>query len=167
MSQISRNYARALYELHISPDALSRAEEITTQVPVLLDILKDPACALVQKYRAIERIFPEETQNFLKVLCFYQSASLLPEIFSEYRAYRHSQEGVLDAVLTYTARPDEETLAAVKERLKTDFQKKDVNLVLRKNPALLGGFTLEAGGRLLDYSVQGRLRALTQKLTRR
>ena len=73
MSQISRNYARALYELHISPEALSRAEEITTQVPVLLDILKDPACALVQKYRAIERIFPEETQNFLKVLCFYQS----------------------------------------------------------------------------------------------
>ncbi|CVI68641.1 ATP synthase subunit delta [Clostridiales bacterium CHKCI001] len=165
MSQISHNYAHVLYELHVSKEAITFTTEVLSLNPILLDVLKNPTIPCTQKYNVIDRIFPKELQNFLKVLCFHHSAALLPEILDDYISYSHEQEGILDAVLTYTIKPDPTTTNRIKEALKTKYQKQDVNLTMQEDPALLGGFLINADGQELDYSMRGRLKQLQQKLT--
>ena len=152
MSQISRNYAHVLYELHVPKETITFTTEILSLNPILLDVLKNPTIPRTQKYNVIDRIFPKELQNFLKVLCFHHSAALLPE-------------GILDAVLTYTIKPDPTTTNRIREVLKTKYQKQDVNLTMQEDPTLLGGFIINANGEELDYSMRGRLKQLQQKLT--
>ena len=79
--------------------------------------------------------------------------------------YSHEQEGILDAVLTYTIKPDPTTTNRIREVLKTKYQKQDVNLTMQEDPTLLGGFIINANGEELDYSMRGRLKQLQQKLT--
>lgn len=165
MSQISHNYATVLYELHVPKEAITFTDEILSSHPILFDALKNPTIPCNQKYNVIDRIFPIEMRNFLKVLCFHHSAALLPEILKDYTAYSHQQEGILDAVLTYTVKPDEVTTNRIKEVLKTKYQKQDVNLTMKKDSTLLGGFLIHANGEELDYSMYGRLKRLQQKLT--
>lgn len=165
MSQISRNYAHVLYELHVPKETITFTTEILSLNPILLDVLKNPTIPRTQKYNVIDRIFPKELQNFLKVLCFHQSAALLPEILDDYIYYSHEQEGILDAVLTYTIKPDPTTTNRIREVLKTKYQKQDVNLTMQEDPTLFGGFIINANGEELDYSMRGRLKQLQQKLT--
>ena len=165
MSQISRNYAHVLYELHVLKETITFTTEILSLNPILLDVLKNPTIPRTQKYNVIDRIFPKELQNFLKVLCFHHSAALLPEILDDYIYYSHEQEGILGAVLTYTIKPDPTTTNRIREVLKTKYQKQDVNLTMQEDPTLLGGFIINANGEELDYSMRGRLKQLQQKLT--
>ncbi len=52
----------------------------------------------------IEKVFPEEIKNFLKVVCKYQRMDLIEDIFDAYDRYCDEQNQVLNAVLTCTAK---------------------------------------------------------------
>ena len=56
----------------------------------------------------IDKVFPEEIRNFLKVVCKYQRMDLIEDIFAAYDRYCDEQNQVLNAVLTCTVPPSEE-----------------------------------------------------------
>ena len=61
-------YAHVLSELGISGAAVEETEEILEQTKELKEILEHPVITKENKHDIIDRIFPEEMKNFLKVV---------------------------------------------------------------------------------------------------
>ncbi len=167
MTQTSISYAVVLYELKISREAVSETRQILEDVPQVQKALEDPTIPKETKHRLIGRIFPGEMQNFLKNMCDHQQAANAQEIFRAYREYADRQEKILNATLCYVTLPKEEQMEKIRQFLKKKYQCGKVNLELTECPELIGGFILKVGSSEYDWSLQGRLRQMTQKIIRR
>ena len=68
MTETANNYARVLYELPIRRESIEEAKQILA-VPQVGRALESPVVPWIQKQQVIGRLFPEDIQNFLKVVC--------------------------------------------------------------------------------------------------
>ncbi|MCU6763607.1 F-type ATPase subunit delta [uncultured Roseburia sp.] len=167
MTQEAINYAQVLYELQVPEEAVVKAGEIFKMSPPLKEALENPVVPLKEKQAVIDRVFAPEVRNFLKLICKYQTVSQIPDIVQEYKKIVREHKHILSAELIYAAKPQEEQIASIKEYLKKEYQCQDVELELKADPQLLGGFVLKVGNEEYDWSYSGRLKQLQQKLIRR
>lgn len=165
MTENLNNYGKVLYELHVSKESAACAEGILHQVPEVTEVLSSPIVALEEKEKTVDRIFPEELHNFMKVLCRYHKAGAAQEIFRAYQEYYNKQNHVLNAVLTYVVLPTEEQRQGIEKFLCGKYHVKSVELKLREDKSLVGGFVIRVGDQEIDYSLRGRINKLQQKLT--
>lgn len=165
MTENLNNYGKVLYELHISQESAACAEAILHQVPQVTEALSSPLVTLDEKEKAVDRIFPEELHNFMKVLCRYHKVAAAQEIFKAYQGYCNKQNHVLNAVLTYVVLPTEEQRQGIEKFLCGKYHVKSVELKLCEDKSLVGGFILRIGDQEIDYSLRGRINELQQKLT--
>ena len=107
MTETSINYAKALYELSVPEEAVLETEKIFRSTPQLKGALENPLVSLKEKEHVIDRVFPQEMKNFLKVTCKYQKISSIYDILEAYGNYSRKQKGILKAVLTYVTKPEE------------------------------------------------------------
>mgnify|MGYP000193522396 CR=1 FL=1 len=75
MTETSINYAKALYELSVPEEAVLETEKIFRSTPQLKGALENPLVSLKEKEHVIDRVFPQEMKNFLKVTCKYQKSA--------------------------------------------------------------------------------------------
>jgi len=101
-------YARVLYEVGVPKEAVQKTREIFEEVPQLHEIFANPTIELQKKMNVVDRVFPKEIRNFLKVACRYQRMNLIEDIFTAYDRYCDEQNQVLNAVLTCIQPPTEE-----------------------------------------------------------
>ena len=167
MTETSINYAKALYELSVPEEAVLETEKIFRSTPQLKGTLENPLVSLKEKEHVIDRVFPQEMKNFLKVTCKYQQISSIYDILEEYGDYSRKQKGILKAVLTYVTKPEEAQKEKMEDFLRREFGAREVILTLREDKSLIGGFILSAGDKEFDWSLRGRYNNLRQKLTRR
>ena len=64
-------YARVLYEVGVPKEAVQKTREIFEEVPQLHEIFANPTIELQKKMNVVDRVFPKEIRNFLKVACRY------------------------------------------------------------------------------------------------
>ena len=164
MTQTSINYARVLYELSVTPESIKDAKRVLEETPQLLQILESPVVPLLQKEKAVGRIFEKKLADFICVLCKYRHAELLFEIFQAYLEYYNEQIHILKAVLYYVTPPAKELLEEIKKFLEQKYGAEDTALELKEDKSLVGGFILRVEDQEFDYSLKGRINALQQKL---
>ena len=157
-------YARVLYDIGVPADRVQKTREIFEEVPQLHDIFVNPTIALKKKQSVIDRVFPEEMRNFLKVVCKSQRMDLISDIFRSYDAICDEHNKVLNARLTCTAPPSEEPKKGMEAFLCGKYGAKKANIEVSQDPALLGGFILRVGSDEYDWSMIGRLNRLEQRL---
>lgn len=165
LPQAAVGYAHALYELSIPKEAIQKTREIFAEVPQLYDVFVNPTIREAQKMKVIDRVFPEEIKNFLKVACRYQRIDLLYDIFTAYDRYCDEQDQILNAVLICVEPPSEVQLKEMQAFLCKKYNVRRANIEIRENSGLLGGFILHAKSDEYDWSLKGRLERLEQKLT--
>lgn len=167
MTQAACNYGQVLYELKVPKTMVEEAERIFCQVPELKKALVSPVVKMSEKKRVIDRVFPEELRNFLKVLCGHQDMDSIEDVFEAYHAYACEQEGILRATLYYVTEPDAEQIKKIKQMLTAKYGMRDAELSLVQDTSLGGGFIIRTGDVETDWSIKGRLKQLEQILTRR
>lgn len=158
-------YGQVLYELEIPEEDIEETKAIWESSADLREILENPVVSGEQKHGIIDRIFPEKIRSFLKVLTDHEKAGILEEVFQAYEERKQAAAGIITATLRYTALPTEEQKKEMEAFLCRTLHASGVNWALTKDMSLMGGFILSAGGKEYDYSVQGRLNRLEQKLT--
>ena len=157
-------YARILYDLGIPAEKIQKTRDIFDEVPQLHDIFVNPTVSSGRKMKVIDRVFPEEMRNFLKVVCRYQRMDLIPEIFTAYDDYCDEQIPVFHAALPCTAPPSEEQKKGMEAFLCRKYGAEKAHIEISRDEALLGGFVLRVGSDEYDWSVKGRLNRLEQRL---
>lgn len=167
MTETAMCYGTVLCSLHLPESSILEAQEVIRAVPQIGKVLCSPVISREEKERAVDRIFPEEIRNFLKVVCRHGNGDMLDDIFQAYRKIYNEKHGILEARLTYVTEPDERQKEGIRNLLKERYQAETVILEMKQDKSLIGGFRIEAAGQETDCSLKGRLERLEEKLTRR
>ena len=157
------DYAERMHELKIAPDTASQANDIFLAVPQARLDFENPSVSLTAKHRVIEKVFPEKIRDFLKVLCDNDDMELWDQILEAYGG-GSKKDGALKAVLSYVTPPSEEELAGIRNYVAKRYGRDDVDLVTRQDPSLGSGFTIQIGNDVIDWSANGRIRQIQEKI---
>ena len=126
---------------------------------------ENPAVAVEKKHLVIERVFPKEIRNFMKILCDNNDFALFDEIVTAYDELdKEPESGEKKAELTYVTAPDEEQLAGIRKFLNKEFGSEDMEIEMKEDKSLKSGFILRVGTKEYDWSEQGRIDQLKNKM---
>ncbi|MBE3562831.1 ATP synthase F1 subunit delta [Hydrogenibacillus sp. N12] len=170
--RIARRYARALYQA-LPPEARRPAVERLTDVvtwlretPGALEWLRHPLVRSEDKVALLERALEgadERLVRFVRLLVEHGRAALLPAAADAFRAEVDRADGRL-RVRVRSARPLPERVREQIEALFLAQGYRGVELEATVDRRLIGGFVLEADGRLYDASIARALEKLKDRL---
>ena len=151
MTQEALNYASDLRKTDIPKEMLTQVKEILEAVPQVRVDFENPAVAVEKKHLVIERVFPKEIRNFMKILCDNNDFALFDEIVTAYDELdKEPESGEKKAELTYVTAPDEEQLAGIRKFLNKEFGSEDMEIEMKEDKSLKSGFILRVGTKEYD-----------------
>lgn len=173
--RISKRYAKSLIDLAGEEKKLDRILEDVESLKTLFagsedfrNFIKSPIIQAEKKVAIINKLFDGKyddlTVKFMAILARKQRESLLPEItdafIEQYRTLNH----ISTAVITVAKDLSEENKKMIKEKLeKSGISFETVELEIKKDPSLIGGFVLEFNNYVYDASVAHQLETLGKK----
>ena len=173
-SNIGRRYAGGIFQLAQEEKAIDTWRQEVARLDDLLsdDVLRaafqNPGVGLARRMDLAARLAPElrpETQNLMRLLIEHHRTADMSAIRQEFDRLADEASGVVTATMT-TATPLEE---GERRRYEQQLSKKldrKVKLVVRTDPSLIGGASIQIGDHLVDASVKSRLDRLREDLLR-
>jgi F-type H+-transporting ATPase subunit delta len=138
-------------------------DEITAEECVTEIVLNE----IKEKEKVIDRLFPQDMRNFLKVMCQWGHMDNIMDIFDAYDEEVLKSKNILKAELYCVCQPEKAQTDKIKETLKKKYGVSDVLLEVNTDEALMGGYRLEVNGVEYDKSVQGMIKALQNRISGR
>lgn len=164
MISTALDYAKTLHELNIGNDIVGQADDIFKAVPQVRVDFENPAIAITAKHNVIDKVFPIQIRDFLKVLCDNEDVELWDDILKAFRASSPEKKGEFVVTLSYVTPPTEEQLQGIKEFLVKKYGREDMIFETVQDTSLGGGFVISAGNEVYDWSTAGRMKQLSEKL---
>lgn len=175
MAALKDRYAAALLELSLESGHLEEhlakaaAARETLERECLGDLLEDPYIPKESKLEVLEKLFggslPDELMGFLRLAVEKgRGAVILPTLSSYLRMGEQRGGKALAYVVSAKALSPEQTDAI--GGLLSQKLGRQVQVLAREDPALIGGFSIRVEGRLIDQTVRTRLKNLTESLKR-
>lgn len=173
---VATRYAKALFELVDSStlesvrtglDGLGRAYD---QTPALRHVLASPAFKPEDKVAILTELsgrlgMPDVAGRFLEQLIKKNRAGFLPDIAVAFAELADQAKGAQQVkVMSARTLDDKE-----QENLRTRLQgalKRDIDLNIQTDPALLSGLRIQIGSTVFDSSIRNRLTAIRTALTK-
>ena len=168
-SQISRRYARALFDLiQEGTDLRGDLEKVAAaasadEVAVLLASPEYPADLKKQVIVKVAGDISGEIDSLVGMLTARGKESLLPEIHALVEEMLHLAESELDADVVVATSID----PALQEKLTaalTASTGKKVRIKVSEDKSILGGLVVRIGDRKIDYSLRTKLSGLRREL---
>jgi F-type H+-transporting ATPase subunit delta len=169
---LARPYARAAFELAHAAGALaewSRALVFAAQVAMddrVVSLNTDPRIPAEQ---LVSLHLPEGMDAgtpfglFLRELAERRRLILLPEIATLFDLLKRESESTMKVKITSALALDAAQADALKTSLKRRF-KRDIEIDMHVDQALLGGVVIDTGEQVIDGSARGRLERLASAL---
>ena len=171
MSELTRRYAQALYQVCPDEDGLRETAGALMGDAALWEALTSPAVEPEAKGRVLARLPALDGHGlllrFYRLLASKGRMALLPQILEDFHGAALAGRGCARCVLTCARKPGEEELNKLRASLCKLHRKTDIQFDVRVDPTLLGGFTLDIEGVTYDKSVRGALRRLGRQLEER
>lgn len=175
--RIASRYAKSLIQLAEEENKLDRVLEDVESFNTLVkeskdfkNFIKSPIIQLTKKKAIIGALFngkyDELTVKFLEILTQKQRESFLPEIAQEFILQYRAKKEISTAVVTVANELSDDLKALIQKKLQESGATFDkVELEVKKDPSIIGGFILEIGNLIYDASVSQRLNKLKKEFT--
>lgn len=174
MTQTARLYGGSLYDLaaeeqltEVIREQMQQLRELFMENPDYLRLLSEPAIGLEERKGLIETALGTQTErylvNFIKILC---ERNLLREYAGCCEAFTqryNADHGITEAIVTSAVPLTDAQRNALVEKLE-QISEKQVCLIEKVNPAVMGGLRVELEGRQLEGTVQGHLSHMSRKI---
>jgi F-type H+-transporting ATPase subunit delta len=171
LNSITTPYAEAFLQVS---DANGDTEAVVEQARSLLSLWKDsaelreamasPVLEVEAKKAAITRLFSDQVApsflNLLKLLADRQRIGYLDAVLERFLDLYRDQNQIALASVTSAEALSDEQLGRITEQLKSvaGTDKLEINTCV--DPALIGGFVLKVGSKVIDASLAGQVRRL-------
>ena len=172
-TQAAKRYARALFDLARQEN---RSDAVCADIQAIGQLLQAgdlerfvgnyiiPSDRRVQTIRALfEGKVDALTLRFLLFLESKKRLGLLGGIASDISRLFDEQQGVLNVEITSATPLSAEQFSAIGRKLEEKFRKK-IRATAATDARLLGGFVVQVGGTIYDYSIETQLQALNRTL---
>ena len=138
--------------------------ELWDQSPEFSDAMSSPVLEIESKKKVLEKIFAKEVSpslmNLLKLLADRQRIgylnSVLERLLELYREQRNIALATVTSATSLTEDQQEKILKTVQSVAGTD----NLELELKVDPNLIGGFIINVGSKVIDASLSGQVRRL-------
>ncbi|MDR1005699.1 MAG: ATP synthase F1 subunit delta [Bacteroidales bacterium] len=169
---LQTRYAQSLFDLAKKMNQLDEVykdmmhvEQICRSNRLLRVILKNPTIMPLKKRAILQDIFNSKISNisleFLKLLSAKRRDVYLMEIAERYVALYKNEKGIKIAHLTVASELSEQLKEQIVALLKKEL-KSEIELVIKTDRRLIGGFSLEIEGKLYDASLLKNFATLRQ-----
>ena len=158
-------YAKRLRELNIPGDIVGQTGDIFKAVPQVKLDFESPAVSLSAKHNVIEKVFPLQIRDFLKVLCDNGDVYLWDDICTAYREVSPERKEEFVVTLSYVTAPTDEQLQNIRNFIQKKYNREDMVFETKEDPSLGGGFIIRAGNEVYDWSTNGRMKQFADKLS--
>lgn len=158
---------KVLYELNIPHKDILKAKNTFLETPLLIDILSNPTITKEEKCSVIDKVFPDSIKSFIKGMCSFGHIKEINSIFEAYEDYTLKLSNTLKAELIYVNKPTDIQIEKFCETLKKKYNVSNVNINLKQDTSLIGGYILKVGDVEFNKSIQGTLNMLQHQLVRR
>lgn len=168
-SQISRRYARALFDLiQEGADIRADLEKVAAvassdEVAVFIASPEYPADLKKQVIVKATGGVSGEVESLVAMLTERNKESLLPEIQSIVEEMLHQAESELEADVTVATSIDQALQDKLSDALAASTGKK-VRVNVSEDKSILGGMVVRIGDRKIDYSLRTKLSGLRRQL---
>ena len=175
LSKVAEPYAEALLDLAKSNDSLKETTNdmnIVSQFLVnssdLKKFLGNPLITRDAKKNVVKDILGEQisgnTLKFLILLVDKNRIGVLESIAQKFLELSYKQESIEIAKITSSIQLSAEQQKEIAEKLKIITGAKQIKLALKVDPQLIGGFTIEIGSKMIDTSIRGQLKQISNLL---
>jgi F-type H+-transporting ATPase subunit delta len=170
-ASVPGRYAAALFELAADEKAVPAVEADLDRMQSLIDesadlkrLVLSPVISADDQERALASILPKAgigttTSNFLRLVARNRRLFVTMDIIKAFKAMAAKARGEVAAEVTSAMPLTEAQAATLKETLKAAGGK-DVTLVQRVDPAIIGGLVVKLGSRMIDSSIATKLSAM-------
>ena len=177
MSQAGTVYGQGLYTLAMEEglegqilEELAVLEAAFGENPEFLKLLASHNIPLQERLSLLDESFRGKVHsyvlNFLKLLTEKSHIRSFPECYKAYREQYNSDKGILE-VQVFTALPlNDAQKVRLTDKL-TAITGKEIALLCKIDPSLLGGVRLRYDGCQVDGTIQGRLDEMSKTLKMR
>ncbi len=158
------DYAEQLVRMQTPKNVIDETTRIFDVLPETSSQLSDLSVPLEQRHEIINRIFPNEVRDILKVLCDDNALSLWKEIAEQYYKTTDEKNRELFVRLRYVTKPTEEQLIKIRKFISDRYQADHYSFEMQQDNGLGGGFILEVGNDQYDWSTKGRREQFIQQI---
>ena len=165
MISTALEYAKRLRELNIPGDIVGQTGDIFKAVPQVKLDFESPAVTLSAKHNVIEKVFPLQIRDFLKVLCDNGDVCLWDDICTAYRELSPEKKEEFVVTLSYVTAPTDEQRQNIRNFIQKKYNREDMVFETKEDPSLGGGFIIRAGNEVYDWSTNGRMKQFADRLS--
>lgn len=168
---VAGRYASALFDLAEEANQVRQVEKDLSALQGLLDestdlkrMVRSPVFSSEEQGRAIAAVAEKSglaplVVNFVKVLARNRRLFALSDMIRTFLALAARQRGEVSAEVASAHPLTEDQLAALRETLRASAGK-EVQIVTKVDPTLLGGLIVKMGSRMIDSSLRTKLTSL-------
>ena len=164
MVQAVEKYAKMALEMGVNREAVEQSLDIFQSAPQLLETFSNPAVGLAGKHNVIDKVFPQPIRNFLKLLCDNDDIERFPEVCKAYKEMDPQGRNKIKVRLRYVTPPEEEQMEQIRRFAERKAGTQRIEFIAEQDESLSGGFILTVGNQEFDWSTQGRIRQMAEKL---
>ena len=172
--RIASRYAKALFEKALETKSLDAVKgdidnliHMAKESQEFVVFLQSPLYKKITKQEALNKLFAganDLTKGVFMLMTDKFREAYIPamgKVFLEmYNKYNH----IVEAVVTTAVSLDASSLKEVESYVKENSGAKKVQLVQQINPAIIGGLTIEFGGRIYDNTISNQIRKIKKEL---
>jgi len=168
MASVAGRYASALFELATDEGKVAEVEGDLAKFQALCDesadlrrMIRSPVIDAQDQGKALATVLTKAgagptTVNFFKLLARNRRLFAATDVVRSFRALAARARGEVMAEVTAAAALSEAHVATLKSTLKASVGK-DVTLVEKVDPSILGGLIVKLGSRMIDTSLKTKL----------
>ena len=169
-SKIATRYAKAFFSLAKEKSQLDLLKEDMDTISKLCRessdfkvLLESPALKTSQKIKLFDYILEGKVQkltlNFVRLVTHNKREVHLPGICRNFITRYQEDKGIQTAVLTSAVALSKTTVEQIRSFLETEL-KSAIEMSVKVDPELIGGFVLRVGDRQLDTSILNQLKKI-------
>lgn len=162
-----KNTASMLLETDVAHDDIRELADTWNNSEELRSSMLSSAVTDEEKERIADRAFSPAGASCIKTLLHKGVLGELPAVVKEYEKLKLKQQGAVVCQLYCAQKPSEELTAEFREVIRKKLGCNEVVLDIRIDPSLIGGYVLNADGKIYDKSVKNALKGLQKDLAKR
>jgi F-type H+-transporting ATPase subunit delta len=171
VSGMAGRYATALFELALESNAIDavnaelvKFEQLLAESADLLRLVRSPVFSADEQLKALSAVLDRAgisglAVKFLKVIASNRRLFAVRDIIKAYRLLVARHKGEVTAEVTVAETLTAPHLDEIRDALKA-VTKKDVQVDVKVDPAIIGGLVVKLGSRMIDSSLRTRLNAI-------
>jgi F-type H+-transporting ATPase subunit delta len=175
-SRAASRYVKSLLGLAIEQKALENVHEdmvffsrVVAENQNFALMLRSPVIPHDKKSEILRKIFKGKvhtlTMSFFDIITRKNREPLLPAIAKEFHNAYNEYKGISKATVISAVPIDDKLRGEFETLVKKYSEKKQVELIEKVDPEMIGGFVLNVGDRQIDASIKNKIKALKVKFS--